>query len=147
MAPGGVADELYFISRRQPRFVFSHLTALFLHGLADRTPFRHCATVSSDTTVSRWMRSRVKCFYISPALYDVGRTEVNTQFGNKVPCYDVERTICDIINSRSRMDEESVIAALRNYAANRRKDLARLGEYAARLGMEEKVRRTLEVAV
>ena len=93
------------------------------------------------------MRARVKCFYISPALYDVGRTEVNTQFGNKVPCYDVERTICDIINSRSRMDEESVIAALRNYAASGRKDLARLGEYAARLDMEEKVRRTLEVAL
>ncbi len=147
VAAGAVADELFFISRRQPRLVFSHLTALFLHGLSDRTPFLHCATVTSDSTVSAWLRSRVKCFYAAPAVYGLGLTEVATQFGNRVPCYDVERTVCDIIQGRTRLDDESVIAALRNYAASGRRNLAKLGEYALALRIEEKVRRVLEVAL
>ncbi len=147
VAAGAVSDELFFISRRQPRLVFSHLTALFLHGLSDRTPFCHCATVPSDSTVSAWLRSRVKCFYAAPAVYGLGLIEVATQFGNRVPCYDVERTVCDIIQGRARLDDESVIAALRNYAASGRRNLAKLGEYALALRIEGKVRRVLEVAL
>ena len=67
-------------------------------------------------------------------------------FGNEVPCYDVERTICDIIRSRARLDDESVLAGLRNYATSR-KNLNRLAEYALRLGVAEKVKSTLEVAL
>lgn len=36
--------------------------------------------------------------------------------GNIVHCYDTERTICDILRSRNRIDEETVISAVKNYA-------------------------------
>lgn len=42
----------------------------------------------------------------------MGLVEKKTIFGNTVRCYDPERTICDILCSRSRMDEETVIAAI-----------------------------------
>ncbi len=144
--PGEVEDELFFLSRQQPRLVFSHLTALFLHGLSDRTPLVNDATIASDTTISARMRSAVRCFYSPPDVVALGRTTVRTSFGNEVPCYDVERTICDIVRSRSRLDDESVLAGLRNYTMSR-KNLNRLAEYAQRLGVAEKVRSTLEVAL
>ena len=146
VSPGAVEDELFFLSRQQPRLVFSHLTALFLHGLSDRTPLVNDVTIASDTTISAHLRAAVRCFYSPPDVVDLGKTTVHTQFGNEVPCYDVERTICDIVQSRSRLDDESVLAGLRNYATSR-KNLNRLAEYAMRLGVAEKVKSTLEVAL
>ncbi len=144
--PGEVEDELFFLSRQQPRLVFSHLTALFLHGLSDRTPLVNDVTIASDTTISAHMRNAVRCFYSPPDVVALGRTTVRTSFGNEVPCYDAERTICDIVRRRSRLDDESVLAGLRSYAMSR-KNLNRLAEYAQRLGVAEKVRSTLEVAL
>ena len=142
--PGAVEDGLFFLSRRQPRLVFSHLTALYLHGLADRTPLHYDATIASDSTVSAALRETVRLFYAPPDVIDLGRSSVRTPFGNEVPCYDVERTVCDILKSRSRLDDESVLAGLRNYVSSK-KDLNRLADYAMRLGVAEKVRSSLEV--
>lgn len=40
-----------------------------------------------------------------------------TTFGNQVRCYNAERSICDMLRSRNRMDEETVISSLKKYAA------------------------------
>ena len=45
-------------------------------------------------------------------------------------CYDAERTICDLLRSRRRMDEETVISPIENYAAYKEKELNRLAAYA-----------------
>ena len=58
-----------------------------------------------------------------------------TTFGNEVRCYDAERTICDLLRSRNRLDEETVISAIKNYAAFGNKDLNRLSAYAGKLRM------------
>lgn len=68
--------------------------------------------------------------YILPELFTVGMVRKKTTFGNEVRCYDVEHTICDLLRSRSRMDEETVISAIKNYAAFKDKDLNRLAAYA-----------------
>ena len=49
---------------------------------------------------------------------------------SSVRCYDLERTICDLLRSRSRMDEETVISAIKNYAVFKDKDLNCLAAYA-----------------
>ena len=37
--PDDMQDELLSISKRSRNIIFSHETALFLHGISDRTPF------------------------------------------------------------------------------------------------------------
>ena len=39
--PDDMQDELLSISKRSKQIIFSHETALFLHGISDRTPFEH----------------------------------------------------------------------------------------------------------
>ena len=56
----------------------------------------------------------------------IGLMEKTTTFGNLVRCYDIERTICDFLRTRNRCDEETVISAIKNYAAYDKKDLNRL---------------------
>ncbi|HRR35701.1 MAG TPA: abortive phage infection protein, partial [Clostridia bacterium] len=70
--------------------------------------------------------------------------KVNT-FGNIVRCYDPERTICDILRSRSRLDEETVLSAIKNYASFGGKDLNKLGNFAEAFRVSKSLRIYLDV--
>ena len=71
--------------------------------------------------------------------------ERQTIFGNWVRCYDPERTICDFLRTRNRCDEETVISAIKTYAAYDKKNLDRLADYAAQLKVGTDLKKYLEV--
>ena len=138
-------DELLSISLRTEHLIFSHETALFLHGISDRTPFVHSVTSPANRVPSPALREECKVYYIKPELFDLGKTKMVTPFGNQVPCYDLERTVCDIIRSRNKMGTETFLAALKQYAASPKKDLNRLNSYAKKMSLTNVVRQYLEV--
>ena len=84
-------------------------------------------------------------YYIKPELFELGKAERPTPAGNLVPCYDLERTICDCVRSRNRLGTETFLAALKAYAADPKKDLNRLNDYATRMRVASVLRRYLEV--
>ena len=59
--------------------------------------------------------------------------------------YDVERSICDIIKNKNKLDLELFNKAIRNYYYSKNKNIIRLYDYAEKLGIYEKVRNTFEV--
>lgn len=138
-------DELLSISKRSEQLIFSHETALFLHGISDRTPFEHTLTVPSDYTPSAAIKEECKIYYIKPELFDLGKTTLKSPAGNDVPGYDLERTICDMIRSRSRVGTETFLAALKLYAAHPKKNLNTLNTYAQQLRVAKVLRQYLEV--
>ncbi len=143
--PDDIQDELLSLSRRSKKIVFSHETALFLHGFSDRTPFEHTITIPSAAVVSPEIRAECKVYYIKPELFELGKTVLKTTQGNKVPAYDLERTVCDLIRSRSRVGTETFLHALKLYASSPAKDLHRLYGYAKQLHVANVLRRYLEV--
>jgi predicted transcriptional regulator of viral defense system len=143
--PDEMQDELLSISKRSEQIIFSHETALFLHGISDRTPFEHTITVPSNYTPSVVTKGACKIYYIKPELFSLGKTFLKTPAGNDVPAYDLERTICDIIRSRNKLGTETFLAALKQYAARPKKNLNRLNEYAKQLRVANVLRRYLEV--
>ena len=145
IVPDAVHDDMYTLMLRSESIVFSHESALFLHGLSDRTPFKHTITMPSNKSVPGSIRSECICFYIKPAWHWIGLVQKTTTFGNVVRCYDVERTICDFLRTRNRCDEETVISAVKNYAAYDKKDLNRLSVYAERFKVGEELRKYMEV--
>ena len=143
--PEDVQDELYSISLRGDALIFSHETALFLHGISDRTPFEHTLTVPSGHAIPLSVKAECKVYFIKPELFELGRTTVKTPFGNDVPCYDLDRTICDVIRSRNKIGPETFLSALRMYARNPKKNLNRLIVYAKQLRVAGVLRQYLEV--
>lgn len=143
--PDAVHDDMYTLMLRSESIVFSHESALFLHGLSDRTPFIHTITMPSNKSVPGSIKEECICFYIKPSLHKIGLTEKMTTFGNAVRCYDVERTICDFLRTQNRCNEETIISALKNYAAYDKKDLNRLSKYSEIFKVSEILRRYLEV--
>ena len=143
--PDDMQDELLAISNRSERIIFSHETALYLHGISDRTPFEHTVTAPSGCIPSSAIKSECKVYYIKPELFELGKTTLRTPAGNDVPAYDLERTICDVIRSRNKLGTETFLAALKLYAANPKKNLNQLNTYAKQMRVEKVLRQYLEV--
>lgn len=140
-----VYDDMYAFMLHSEKIVFSHDTALFLNDLSERTPFVHTVTIPSNTRLSPGIRDECICYYIKPELYELGITDRKTTFGNRVRCYNAERTVCDLLRSRNRLDEETVISGIKKYAASTEKNLKLLAEYAPQFGVSKILRRYLEV--
>ena len=143
--PDDMQDELLAISNRSERIIFSHETALYLHGISDRTPFEHTVTAPSGCIPSAAIKSECKVYYIKPELFELGKTTLRTPAGNDVPAYDLERTICDVIRSRNKLGTETFLAALKMYAASPKKNLNQLNTYAKQMRVEKVLRQYLEV--
>jgi len=143
--PDDMQDELLSISKRSDKIIFSHETALFLHGISDRTPFEHTITAPSGCIPSAAIKSECKVYYIKPELFDLGRTILQTPAGNNVQAYDLERTICDVIRSRNKVGTETFLAALKMYAASPKKNLNKLNTYAKQMRVDKVLRQYLEV--
>ena len=143
--PDSVHDDMYTLMLRSDKIIFSHETALFLNGLSERTPFEHSVTIPSNSVLSDVLMDECKCYYIKPELYDLGVIKKKTTFGNEVRCYDAERTICDLLRSRNRMDDETVISAIKKYAAYQKKDLTRLAVYAENFRVNKILKQYMEV--
>jgi|GEM_PF-3074076 hypothetical protein len=95
---------------------------------SERTPFSHSVTIPSNTALPHSLRGECICYYVKPELHKIGLIEKATTFGNNVRCY-MERTICDLLRSRNRCDEETVINCIKNYVKSNDKDLNLLALY------------------
>lgn len=145
--PDAIEDDMYTISLSSPKIVFSHQSALYLNGISDRTPFEHVITMPSNARIPSSLKGKCVCHYIKPELYALGLEERKTVFGNTVKCYNAERTICDLVRNRSKIDEETFLAGIKNYAQSQNKKLNLLGSYADTFHVLSKVRDFLGVLV
>lgn len=143
--PESVHDDMYTLMLRSGKIIFSHDTALFLNGLSERTPFKHSVTVPNNAVLSEVLREDCNCYYIKPELFKLGMILKKTTFGNEVRCYDAERTICDLLRSRNRMDEETVISAIKNYAVYSDKNLNCLAAYAEKFRVSKILKQYMAV--
>ncbi len=140
-----IPDELLVISQRSPRIVFSHETALALHKLHNRIPALPTFTIPTGSRSPRSLDGSVVVYHVRARLHGLGRTVVKTFLDHDVPCYDAERTICDVIRSRARMEVETYVGAIRAYASSPARNLPLLFEYARKMGIEKKVHEVMEV--
>ncbi|GHT95902.1 abortive infection protein [Spirochaetia bacterium] len=142
---GGMDDQLYALQQSAKKIVYSHETALFFHGLTDRTPFTYSITVPSGYKPSEKLKSGCKIYFIKSDRINVGLTKVSSGMGHDITIYDMERTICDSIRSRSKLDIQIVTDALKRYASRKDKNLNVLGSYAEQFGIQKLLHHYLEV--
>ena len=131
-----IEDSYYVFSLSMPNTIYSHMTALYFHGLSIKAP-----NDIYDITVKRSYNSvhikKHNVFYVDNDNYELGLTKVETPMGNKVKAYDIERCICDIIRSKNRMDSEHIKYSVREYIKRKDKDIFKLSSYAEKLGVKE----------
>lgn len=138
-------DAMYMIHLRFEQVVFSHETALFFHDLTDREPVKYAVTVRTGYNPTKMKAEGIQVYTIKKELHGIGRTTSKTPFGNEVLVYDMERTICDVIRSRSSIEIQTFQGALKAYSRRKDKNLRTLMQYAGLFRVEKTLRQYLEV--
>ena len=133
-------DPLYILQLKNKGIVYSHETALYLHGLMDHEPARTTVTVRRGYNASHLIRKGIKPYYVRQEFFDRGVAAVKTSYGNEVHVYDIDRTICDMVQRKDKMDIQVFQTAMKEYMSGERKDIHRLMLYAKMLSVERKVR-------
>lgn len=88
---------------------------------------------------------KVEVHTVSDKLYDMGVCEIETRYGNRVRTYDIDRTICDIIKQKGKIDIQIFVYAVKEYFERLDKNIPNLAKYAKALNVEQAVRTYAEV--
>ncbi len=139
-----VLDEYYFLYQKNQRAIFSFSSALYLHGLTDRIPYQMEITLPSSYNSSH-INEDVTIHKVIKKYYSLGRIIKKTMFGNEVACYDIERTICDLVRFRDRIDVEIFKKALIGYKNHPERDYQKLRQYAQTMGISKQINDLLDV--
>lgn len=138
-------DTYYTAQAICKKGIFSHETALYFHDLCDRTPIKFQLTVPTNYNNILIKNKKYQFFYIKEDLYDVGITEIKSPYGNKIKVYDLERTICDIIRNKKKIEIALFADSMKRYAERKDRNSIRLHKYAKLFNIEDDLRKYLEV--
>lgn len=143
--PSYIEDEYYKLSTKSKNVRFSLTTALYLHNLSDRNPLIYNITLPYGYSGALQKEKNVILNFVKKELLDLGVMEMTSPFGMKIKVYDIERTICDIIKNKNKIDAEIFSKALKEYAKSKNKNLSKLTKYARIMKIEKKVSEYMEV--
>ena len=138
-------DGMYVIQVRYPVAVFSHETALYLLSLAEREPTRYAVTLKAGTSSSGLAKSGVKVYKVKEGLCYEGIIQARSPTGQPLRTYNPERTICDLVRSRSSIEIQELQSAIKEYVRSKGKNVPLLMRYAKAFSVENTIRRYLEV--
>jgi len=138
------ADEYYELQYNNDKSVFSLETALYLHNYSNRIPILYNMTVVNNYGGNLRKNKKVQLTYVKKEYFEMGLIEVLSPMGHYIRVYDIERTICDIIKYKDKIDIEIFSDALKQYIKSNNKNINNLIMYARKLKIEEEVRKYME---
>lgn len=135
-------NEFFILGQKYKKGIFSHNTALYFYSLTDRTPIKLDMTFPSYVTVHD---KSIKIHYIKEENHLLGAKEMKLQDGTTIQLYNMERTICDIIRDRNKIDPQIFNDAVKGYIKKKNKNLVLLYEYAEKFKIENILKNYMEV--
>lgn len=129
-------DKMYVYQLQNGSLIYSHETAAYLHNLTDRFPRKWSVTVKQGTRLRK--RDEFNVFYVPEERLDLGKVVLTNNLNNKVKTYDKERTVCDIIRSKDRIELQVYSEVLKNYFSGKT-DMRKLIKYAKQFNIVEEV--------
>lgn len=123
-------DQFYSLQQRHSTGIFSYGTAAYLCGIVKKAPKTIDYTVPRGYNTSKLnIDDKLKYHYVLEPLYDIGLVEIVSPEGELVRVYDKERTICDFIRHRNRMDSKLYSEVLNAYFRSKDMDVKKLLRY------------------
>lgn len=142
VAPDKDINEFFIMGERYKTGIFSHNTALYFYHLTDRTPMSLDMTFPSNVRVNN---DFLDPHYIKPELHSLGETTLKLEDGTNIKIYDLERTICDIIRDRNKIDPQIFNTAMKEYFKSNKRNLNLLYKYAKKLKIDKILKKYMEV--
>lgn len=130
-------DAYYTFQLRYPNTVFSHFTALSFYGMTEQISYNYDVTTKNNKYSNGFKKHNI--FYVSDDFYDLGVETVIDNYGFKIKTYNIERSICDIIRSKKRLDIEQVKKTVKLYMNSKHKNILKLTEYSKKMNIHDEV--------
>ena len=143
-----IVDPYLIFQYTYPQFIYSFNSAIYLHGLGDILP--NYLEVTGPFNYRPMSKNRDDVMTHTDTVdesYNLGITDIKTSLGNVVRAYDKEKTICDLIKHKDKIEFEVYVKALTRYARSKDKDINKLMRYAQIMKIENKVRDQMEVII
>ena len=140
-----IVDDFVILQSKSKNAIYSNMTALYLYGLSNRIPIKYDITINTGYNGSLQDNNKVNLYYTKKELLYLGVIDYKLNSGNVIKVYDLDKTICDIIKNKKRIDIELYNKAIREYFYSKNKNTLKLYEYAKKMNIYNKVRNTFEV--
>ena len=140
-----LVDEFVILQSKSKNAIYSNMTALYLYGFSNRIPLKYDITINNGYNGSLQKNNNVNLFYTKKELLNLGVIDYKLDSGNVIRVYDLDKTICDIIKNKKKLDSELFNKAIREYFYSKKKNTLKLYEYAKKMNIYNKVRDTFEV--
>ena len=141
-----IYDEYYIFQIKHPNAIFSYNTAFYFLGLTERTPTKMDVTVNRNLNLSN-CKDNINLYRVNNNFLELGKIEIKTPYGNKVNSYNMERTVCDVINNKTNMDIEIANKAIKNCIKNKEFNASLMFEYAKKMKIYDKVKNYMEAII
>lgn len=141
-SPDKDINEFWLMGKKYKNGIYSHNTALYFYQMTDRTPLKLDMTFPSNNWVSNDL---LNVHYIKKEQHELELTELKLYDNSIIKVYNVERTICDIIRDRNKIDLQIFSTAINEYMKRKDKNLILLSEYAKEFKIEKILRQYMEV--
>lgn len=135
-------NEFFLLGEKYKSGIFSHNTALYFYDLTDRTPLKPDMTFPTTYTIHN---DTIKAHYTNPKFHKIGVKNMKLQDGTTIKIYDMERTICDIIRAKNKIDPQILNTAIQEYFKRKDSDYIILMKYAKTFRIEKILRNYMEV--
>lgn len=135
-------NEFFLLGEKYKSGIFSHNTALYFYDLTDRTPLKIDMTFPERITIHD---DTIKVHYTKDKFYKIGARNMKLQDGTTIRIYDMERTICDIVRARNKIDPQILNTAVQEYFKRKDSDYILLMKYARIFRIEKVLRNYMEV--
>lgn len=135
-------NEFWLMGEKYKNGIYSHNTALYFYEMTDRTPLKIDMTFPSNNRVKN---DFLNVHYIKKEYHNLGLTELELYNNFTIRVYNLERTICDIIRDRNKIDLQIFNTAINEYMKRKDKNLVRLTEYARKFKIEKILKQYMEV--
>ena len=144
--PNWKKDEYLIFQYEYPKLIYSFSSAAHLHHLIDDQVASLEVTAPKNYRPFPLPRSGVTLHTdTKDNTYHLGIIEVQTSLNNTIKVYDLEKTICDLIRNRNKIDKGFFITCLTNYKKRSDKNIINLLNYAKEMKIERELHSLLDV--
>lgn len=141
-----IKDDYLILQYQYPKLIYSFYSAAYIHKLGDYIPSNLEITAPKNYRPFSLPRKGIILHTDTRySTYNLGIIEIKNIFGNTIKVYDLEKTVCDFIRYRNKIDSESFIKCINYYKNRKDKNRHNLMRYAKIMKIEDKVYNLMEV--
>ncbi|AKG37936.1 hypothetical protein VK70_23365 [Paenibacillus durus ATCC 35681] len=140
-----MVDEIVEAALLVPKGIICLYSALAHHELTTYTPSEYNFAVSrKERKPALPDYPPIRIFSYDDDTFDIGIKKIEKD-GHVIKIYDMERTICDTVKYRNKLDANVVKESLNNYSNSRKRNYTQLLKYAEKLRVKSILNNYLEV--